>query len=286
MLACRAKMRPFSGVSSRIPALARLGLLTLGLSGLGCGAVYPEVATNVTNPPPGFDLKPPPSEDLLYLQFASAQIPPKTRDGRKWDAVGGAAPDVFAKLIVDGKDLIVTPTQSNTLSPTWPDQVRANYRVRVGAQVSLQLWDSNPLNNHPVCAEKILSLHAEADTGRPLEIACSSGARVKLIVERAHAKLGLGLFYELRTADIGITRVIEESPASRAGLRRGDTVLEIQGQRVEGMEEGQAQSLINANASVGVKFKVKHLDGRIEDIVVKSGPLYPLVNEDIPLYSR
>ena len=248
--------------------------------------MYPEVATTVSSAPPGVDLKPSPPEDLLYLQFASAEIPKRTRDGRQWDSVGGEAPDVFAKLIVDGHELIVTPIQSNTLRPTWPDQVRANYRVRKGAQVRLQLWDANPINNHPVCAEKILALHDEVETGRTLDVECASGARVSLIVERAHAKLGLGLYYELRTADIGITRVLAESPAARAGLRVGDQVLEIQGEPVKNLEEGRAQSLINANASVGVKLKIKHFDGQIVDVVVKNGPIYPLVNEDVPLDSH
>jgi membrane-associated protease RseP (regulator of RpoE activity) len=248
--------------------------------------VYPEVATLVSTPPPGFDLKPPPPEDLLYLQFASAEIPNRTRDGRRWKSMGGDAPDPFAKLIVDGRDLIVTPIQSNTLRPTWPDQVRANYRIRKGAQVRVQVWDSNPINNHPICAEKILSLHEEAERGRPLEIDCASGARVTLIVEPAHAKLGLGFYYELRTAGIGITRVLAESPAARAGLRVGDQVLEIQGEPVEKLEEGRAQSLINANASVGVKLKIKHPDGQIVDVVLKTGPIYPLVNEGLPLDSH
>lgn len=261
-------------------------LLGLLLFSAGCSAVYPEVATPVSAPPPGLELQPPPPEDLLYLQFDSAIIPTRTRDGRSWKGLGGDAPDVFAKLIVDGQDLIVTPVASNTLRPTWPDQVRANYRIRKDAQIRVQLWDSNPINNHPICSEKVVNLHAQADDGHPLEIDCASGARVKLIVERAHAKLGLGFYYELGNGEISVTRVLTESPASRAGIRAGDQVLEIQGEPVAKLEEGRAQSLINANAALGVKLKLRRADGQIADVVVKTGPIYPLVNENLPLDSR
>jgi len=228
-------------------------------------------------------LSPPPPEDVLYLQFASAEIPSKTRDGRKWDAVGGEAPDVFAKLIVDRKDLIVTPVESNTLRPTWPDQTRANYRIPAGATVKIELWDSNPMVNHPVCSETILNLHDESNEGRPMEIACDSGARILLQVEPAHAKLGIGMFYELRNGGVAITRVLAESPAARAGLRPGYEIVKIQGEDVKTMDEDRAQSLINANASVGVNLEIKRDAGGNLVVKVKNGPVYPLKEEDVPL---
>jgi membrane-associated protease RseP (regulator of RpoE activity) len=244
--------------------------------------VYPEVATPINAAPPGIRLDPPPPEDVLYVQFASAEIPPKTRDGRKWDAVGGEAPDIFAKLIVDKRDLIVTPVESNTLRPTWPDQTRANYRIRNGAQVKVELWDSNPMINHPVCSEVLLNFHEGVGEGRPMEINCESGARIVLQVEPAHAKLGIGMWYELKSGGAAVTRVLAESPAARAGLQRGDEIVKIQGEDVKTMDDDRVQSLINANASVGVALEVKRA-GQIQALKIKSGPIYPLKDEDVPL---
>ncbi len=261
--------------------LASFVLLAAGTA--ACSAVYPEVQTPVNSSPPGMKLDPPPPEDVLYVQFSSAQIPAKTRDGRQWDAVGGAAPDVFAKLIVDKKELIVTPVESNTLKPTWPDQVRANYRIRPGAQIKVELWDSNALTNHPVCSEKVLDIHADASAGHALEIDCESGARVVLQVEPAHGKLGMGIYYELRSGEIFDTRVLSESPASRAGLKVGDQIMVIEGKDVKSLEDDAAQSMINANASVGVKLSIKHQGGKSEEVSLKNGPIYPLVDEDMPL---
>ena len=128
-------------------SLWRSGLLA-SLATCGCGAVYPELSTPV-RAAGSRPLDPPPPEDLVFLKFAKAQIPTRTQDGRQWDSVGGSAPDPFAKLLIDDKEILVTPVQANTLSPTWPDQKIGNYRIPRGTPVRVELWDSNAINNHP-----------------------------------------------------------------------------------------------------------------------------------------
>ena len=268
-------------ISVRVRGLARLvGLLPLWLAVQACGAVYPEIATPV-RPPGTRKLDPPPPPDLVYLRFAKAVIPPRTRDGRQWDSVGGAAPDPFAKLIVDDKEILVTPVQANTLTPTWPDQKVGNYRIPRDVPVRVELWDSNAINNHPICVESINNILSEASNERNLDLRCDSGAELELVVQPAHAKFGIGLYYELRTYDIRVTRVVSESPAARANLKRDDQLLKIQGQDVKGMDQETARSLINANVSTGVTFRVKHPNGVIEDVTLKDGPMYPAVDEEL-----
>jgi membrane-associated protease RseP (regulator of RpoE activity) len=245
--------------------------------------LYPEVGTPINAPPPGMALDPPPPEDVIFLKFQGAEIPVKTRDGRNWDQSGGALPDVFAKLIVDKREILVTQVEANTLRPTWPDQPHANYRIRPGAAVKVELWDSNAMVNTPVCTETVLNIHDSANEGRPLRIDCNSGARILLQVEPAHPKLGIGLWYELKSGGVAVTRVLEESPAARAGLRKGDEIVSIQGEEVRKMDDDRAQSLINANASVGVELEIKRGPATTEKIKVKNGPMYPLVDEDVPL---
>lgn len=255
-------------------------LLALGLA--GCGAVYPQLETPIRPPPAQVKLMPPPPEDLLFVEFGGAVIPARTRDGRTWDSVGGSLPDAFAKLFVDGKVVLETPVQSNSLTPTWPDQRKANYRVRPGAPAKVELWDSNPINNHPICVSEIGSL-SEASAEEPLKISCNSGAELTLIVQPAHARMGLGLFYELQRETIVVTRVLRESPAARAGLSRGDQLLKIQDKAVPAMEEGEAQSLINANASVGVRLHVRKLDKSETEVTLKDGAIYPVVDEGVAI---
>lgn len=258
-------------------------LLLASLLVLGCGAVYPQLSTPIRTPPAKVVLTPPAPEDLLFVKFAGAVIPTRTRDGRSWDSVGGSLPDAFAKLFVDGKVILETPVQSNSLTPTWPEQRKANYRVRPGAAVKVELWDSNPINNHPICIAEVPNLHAEASSDAPLRIDCNSGAEISLIVDSAHSRLGLGLFYELRREEVVITRVLRESPAARMGLARGDQLLKIQGKTVKAMADGEAQSLINANAATGVTLWVKKVDKSEREITLKEGAIYPMVDEGVPV---
>src|SRR6185369_5497254 len=175
----------------------------LGLGVAACGAVYPEISTPVRVAGTR-KLEPPPPADLVFLKFANAHIPKHTRDGRQWDSVGGSAPDPFAKLLIDDKEILLTPVQANTLSPTWPDQKLGNYRIPQGTPVRVELWDSNAINNHPICVETIGNLLAETSEEQNLELRCDSGATIEIVVQPAHAKFGLGLYYELGTDDIRV----------------------------------------------------------------------------------
>jgi len=249
----------------------------------GCGAVYPEISAPVKPPPAGRELSPLPPKKLVFITFASAKIPAKTRDGRQWDSLGGSAPDPFAKLFLNDRELIRTPVQANTLEPTWPDQKKANYMLPDDGNYRLEVWDSNAINNRPICMKTLHNILEDVGPA-PVEIECDSGARVVLRIEPAHARWGLGFAYELRTqGGIGITHVVSESPAARAGLAAGDTVLEIQGKQVSKMEEGEPQSLINANADVGIELLLRGANGQERRATVKEGVIYPMLADDIAL---
>jgi hypothetical protein len=248
----------------------------------GCGAVYPEIAPPLKAPPSGRKVAPPPPSDLVYVDFLGAEIPPRTRDGREWDSLGGSLPDPFAKLIVNDREIIKTPIQSDTLKPTWPDQKRANYKIPKDATVRVEIWDSNPLNNHPICIKRLRDFQ-DAIGPVPYEIDCDSGAHIRIRAEPAHGRWGLGFNYELRTAGAAISQVMPESPASRAGLVIGEEIVEIQGKKVDQMEQGEAQSLVNANAQAGVELLVRGKDGAERRITVKEGIVYPAVEDGVPL---
>jgi C-terminal processing protease CtpA/Prc len=183
--------------------------------------------------------------------------------------------------LIDEKEILVTPVQANTLTPTWPDQHVGNYRVPKNVPMRVELWDSNAINNHPICVESINDILADANYEQNLEIRCDSGANIELTVQPAHAKFGVGLYYELRTYDIFVTRVVGESPAARVGLKRGDQLLKIQGKVVKEMDEESARSLINSNVSTGVTLTVKRTTGAVDDVVLKDGPMYPTIEDEV-----
>lgn len=257
---------------SRLVALSALGLGA-------CSAVYPELATPVRDVPTGYRFDPAPPDDLLYVTFEKATIPSRTRDGRDWDSTGGSLPDVFAKLVVDKVPTVVTPVQSNSLQPTWPNQKRGNYRIQKNAEIVVELWDSNPINDRPICLERVRDLHDTAQGEGLLEITCDSGAFVVLKVEPAHGKIGLGLSYELRTDEVFVTQVLRESPAARAKVYRGEQIVRIMGEPTRGMDEKRVRSLMNANASTGLKLTLRDKLGRQREIELRDGPIYASMDE-------
>jgi hypothetical protein len=262
--------------------LAVLGPLAFVSCLTACGAVFPEITPLVKAPPAGRDIEPKPPANLVFLAFNGAEIPPHTRDGRAWDSLGGSLPDPFAKLFVDDREVFRTPVQSDTLKPTWKDQPHANYRIAPGGKARVEVWDNNTLNNHPICIKKLGDLTELAGT-EPVEIDCDSGAHVSLRVEPAHPRWGLGFAYELKTVGLSVTRVLAESPAARVGLVTNDEILEIQGRKVEKMEEGEAQSLINSNAQMGVALVVRSKAQEVRTIKVAEGVIYPVFGDGLSI---
>jgi hypothetical protein len=256
-------------------------LIAMSLPVGGCGAVYPELATPI-RPTPSRTLEPPPPDELLFIKVAGAEIPARTRDGRQWDSVGGSAPDPFAKIFVDDHEIITTPVQSNSLKPTWPDQRVGNYRIHKGATVRIELWDANPINNHPICKETTRDIHSESSLEHDYEVSCDSGATMTLVVQPAHAKVGIGLYYEIHTyGDAWVTRIVRESPAGRAHVVKGDQLLTVDGKRAKDLDQDAFRSLVNSHAAQGVTFGVRHANGQEETVTLKDGPLYPSIDEEV-----
>jgi hypothetical protein len=195
--------------------------------------------------------------------------------------VGGSLPDPLAKLIVGGKELIVTPVESNTLSPTWPNQTRANYRIALDASVVVEVWDSNAISDHPICTKKITDIHEDA-IGGVLEINCNSGASVTLNVRPADPVIGLGFDYEVQGEGlVRVTRVVPESPASRAGLKAGAMITSIQGKPVKSLDALQVQSLVNSNSRSGLVLDYTLDGGSPKHVKVREGAIY-LLSEEKP----
>jgi hypothetical protein len=260
------------GSWSRCACAVALGVLA---SGAGCAAMYPEVETPVRDVPQGLELDPPPPDDLLFLRVAKADIPKRTLDGREWEEVGAKAPDPFVIVFAGDRELFRTEAKPNTLHPVWEEEPKVNYRIPPRTQLRLELWDRNATHRRPICQANINDVHDDVFSGGR-SVACPSGARVRLIVERARAKMGLGMKLEVRPREVLITRVVEESPAARAELRAGHQVVAIQGKAVSEMQEGEAKSLVLANSRTGVTISVLEAGGSTMTVTLKDGPIYPV----------
>lgn len=255
----------------------RLAPFLLALALAGCPAVYPELGTRTRPIPAGRTLDPPPPPELRWIKFLSGRVPEKTRDGRSWQANGKASP--YAKLLVNGAELVKTVPESDTLAPTWPGSPRGNFKIEPGDRLRVELWDSNPLNDKPIGIRE-LGRAGEVQTfdGRiqvMMEEGVQSAGEVVLAFEPAHAVSGVGLWYELRSTGCAVTRLLDQSPAQRVGIVAGDELIRIGGQEVSGMTPDDIKTAFNAIPMDGVKLLVKHAGGAVADITLKEGPIYP-----------
>jgi hypothetical protein len=182
-------------------------------------------------------------------------------------------PDPYAKVFLDKQELFTTEVESDTLRPTWPTAPKRNYAVGEDSELTIELWDDNSTYPSAICTKTFRGLREEALENGELKTTCDGGASVRLELRAAEAKFGLGFYYELRSEEVGITRVFPLSPAGRAGLKAGQQVLAVMGRPVQRLNSSELRSLINANAAGGVKLLVLGNDGE-KHVTLKEGPVY------------
>lgn len=250
----------------------------------GCAMLYPERSTPLRGVVPEDRYEPAPPKDVLFVALKSAHIPPKTRDGRSWDKMGGAAPDPYALLFINGEEILRTAVASNSLRPEWDNPTPANLRIRGADKVRVEVWDDNALVPHPICNQGIRDI-AEAVGVGSLEVECESGATVTLVVELPKARLGIGLYYEKRGKSALVTRVISASAAGRAGLAAGDQILSVSGNAVATMESGELEGFFSSESGAGFDLEFRSPGGETHKVTLRDEPMYPVKGEGIELKS-
>jgi len=90
--------------------------------------------------------------------------------------------------------------------------------------------------------------------------------------EGKYIGVGLKLKYD-REGNVRVALVYKDSPAERAGLERGDTILEINGKTIEEIEKNNLWSEIWGENEEGVEvsLKVRKLSGEIKDVKMVKG---------------
>ncbi|WP_437964966.1 PDZ domain-containing protein [Sorangium sp. So ce260] len=267
-----------------MPALSKLlaaggQLLAAGgilLATAGCSFLYPELATRLHEPPPGQELHPPPPEDVRWLRIVRARIPERTRDGRSWDPEAGGLPDPYARVLVNGEEIFRTKVQADTLDPTWPEGPSGNFHISPEDRLRVEVWESDALVDKPIGVRDIGRPTDAQRAAAEIEVELDAGGWLTLAFEPAHAKLGLGFWYELHSGSAFISRTVKGGPAERAGLREGDEVLEIAGRPVRRLSVAAIRGVFDAAPRAGLVLLVKHATGATERLRVHEGPIYPL----------
>lgn len=256
--------------------------VVLGLAAAlaGCPAVYPEVSTPLRAAVEGQALVPAPPPELRFLTFRRASIPALTRDGQRWGSeLSPSLPDPYAKLLLNGVEILRTTVQRSTLAPTWPGAPGGNFRIGPDDKLRIELWDARVINDHPIGIRNMGKLDSDVDALPELDVECESGARVVLGIEPAHGFIGYGLNYELRTYDAYVTKVLAESPAARGGILVGDRLEALDAKPVRTMDPLQLKNEFAVPRKDAMAVAVRHEDGSQVHVQLKLGAVYPLYSE-------
>jgi hypothetical protein len=249
--------------------------LVLTTLGVGCAAVYPAIDTPVRVAPDDVQLDPPPPELLFYVGLKGGTVPPRTRGNEPWDELGDGAPDPYVKLYLDNELMFGTSTEQDTFSPKWSDAPRKNWVIPAEAVLRVEMWNANPVNDQVICIKEVDRLHDAVSEGT-LVVECEGGASVAIELRTARPKFGLGFRYEIRQNGAAIREVMEQSPAERAGLERGEMIDAVNGQSTRALSAGELQTLVNVHARQGVKLTVRREGEAPREVELKEGPIYSL----------
>jgi hypothetical protein len=177
--------------------------------------------------------------------------------------------------MVNGAIVLQTPVQSETLEPTWPNGPKGNFRIGPNDKLRVELWDANPINDKPIGVRDVGRVTEDQLSDKRVRVELDGGAELELAVEPAHAMEGLGLWYELRTTSVYITRLLEGSPAKRAGIEAGDEVIKLSGREVNVLTPDEVRSFFNAVPLEGLPIGLRKQSGTYLELKLKEGPVYP-----------
>lgn len=80
--------------------------------------------------------------------------------------------------------------------------------------------------------------------------------------------VGIGVKISIEDGKLTVIAPLRDSPASKAGIRAGDVILEIDGQSTEGITLEEAVRKIRGERGTPVKLKVQHEDGTIKEFTI------------------
>jgi C-terminal processing protease CtpA/Prc len=102
---------------------------------------------------------------------------------------------------------------------------------------------------------------------------------VKLEVDSAHALIGLGFDYRFASDEAKVVQVLTYSPAGRSGMKAGDVIVTIDGEKTKKLGYKGVKSALNSVPAKGVEIVVLHTAGTTETMRLKNGPVYPIFSE-------
>jgi carboxyl-terminal processing protease len=79
---------------------------------------------------------------------------------------------------------------------------------------------------------------------------------------------GIGIVFGRRNSLLTVISLLEDMPASKAGLLAGDVFLEVDGKNAEKMSSEEGSKLLAGDPGTTVRVKVRHLTGEVQELTI------------------
>jgi len=244
--------------------------LAVGLTMIGC--VYPRRGTSLTpvrseRATASFNAP----AHIWQLTVVEAHVRPRKSGDLSWDD-GEGLPDVFVRIYRGGEQVFETETVDDSLTPRWDEVLPRNFRIPPDAALRIEVWDRDTVGADPVGIynDRGLPDNALPDADARIMLEGGSWLTIRATAPRPHRGVGIEE-YEVRPDELVVARVLQHSPAGRAGIEPGDRIVAVGDQRVADLNEAQAASALSMAANRDRQLTVKDEGGEERQVDLDRG---------------
>ena len=247
------------------------GLLLVVVLAVGC--VYPRRGTSLSpvhgqRTQSGAIHAPP---DIWRMTIISAHVRPRMRGDMDWDDDGGL-PDVFVRIYRDEELVFESEKIDDTLEPEWNVVLPQNIRTPSHSAMRFEVWDGDTVGGDPVGILRERGLPGTALPGAPTRLLLEGGSYLTIQIDNPTPHRGVGIDeYEVRPDSLLVISVNGNSPASRAGIEPGESVVAVGDERVSALGDAQAASALSMAVTRHRSLTVADANGRERSVDLDSG---------------
>jgi hypothetical protein len=191
-------------------------------------------------------------------------VPATKISGLAWDD-DDTGPDCFVRLYIDDRKVWESEPETDKVRPEWNAMLPRNVVIGPDSKFRLEVWDfDTALSADPIGRIERRGLPTTAVPGAMARLQLDSKATIVVLVSKPRAHRGAGISVEVRSDALKVLSVEPYSPAARAGIKAGDRIVGIGGERVAHMEEDDAVSQLSLAHERRHKLAVTNADGKNE----------------------
>lgn len=212
---------------------------------------------------------------MFLVTIVSTRMDAARPDGRPWDEGRGAPPDVYVRLVRNGEELLRTPTVADTPSPSFDITAGRSLGLGPDDEVVFEVHD----DDSPRPSELVTRFRVPAPSARDLErgsweIGPSPPMqRLSITLGPPRSLVGTGVRWERRRGSVRVLEVAPDSPAARAGVRPGDLVVTVEGQRARTLAVDALEALFRGEVGTRMRLELER-DGRTLEVEVERAIVY------------